>query len=68
MKIIKYIIYYICVIILHLGYWGFVKLYYNSFPIYKYSILDYLSALGLFVIIYITIDKIRKNLLKILNI
>ena len=67
-KICKYILYYLCVIILLLGYWGFVKVYYNQFPIYNYKILDYVSALGLYTFIYLKMDNLRRELLILLNI
>lgn len=67
MKILKYILYYIIIIILLLGYWGFVKIFFNNLPLYNYTWLDYLSGLGLFSILYMIINNFRKELLKFLE-
>jgi hypothetical protein len=67
MKILKYLIYHIITIALLLGYWGFVQVYYSHFPIYNFKILDYISAVGIFFVIYILIDKIRTELTKYLK-
>lgn len=67
MKILKYLIYYIITIVLLLGYWGFVQVYCLHFPIYKFKILDHISAVGIFFVIYILIDKIRTELTKYLK-
>ena len=67
-KLSKYILYYLCVILLLLCYWGVVKVYYSQFPIYKYSFLDWGSALGLYTFVYMKINDFRREFLKLLNI
>jgi hypothetical protein len=67
-KLSKYILYYLCVILLLLGYWGLVKIYYSNFPIFKYSFLDWASALGLYTFVYMKMDNFRRDFLKCLNI
>lgn len=67
-KFCKYVLYYLCVILLLLGYLGVVKVYYSQFPIYKYSFLDWGSALGLYTFVYMKMDDFRREFLKLLNI
>lgn len=66
-KISKYVIYYFYMSVLLIGYWGFVTMYYNQFPIYNNNILDWISALGLYILLYNYISKCLNDLLILLN-
>lgn len=66
-KILNYIVYYVFSIILILGYWGFVKIYYSNFPIFKVEWLDWVSALGIYLFIWNEMDNFRRRVLAYLN-